>query len=281
MRNHPYMPPRNEAWVSRCCYRDMGTETYCRKNEADPIHKGYFLPSGTAGVVTCPFEPCGKTVTLRGSEPLLVEQHKINLLADVSIAGTPCPGSLMPHPLTPEAKAAMDEQKKDLLAFIKRVDQSKTTVPFSTGKMAGPSQNLHQPGRLGREPEPKAPEWHLGGRVDEEVIPQHQTVRGKVPPGILGQPVGRIIGVSVSDTVGTARKAMNEAEDAYQKLSDCLSKIQGARVKVIELLGEGNGETLTNWLTGLQQAGKAIGDSQVAIAAANEQGDRFISNLMF
>lgn len=281
MRNHPYKAPRNEAWVSRCAYHDEASGEYCRKAEEDSIHRGHFLPSGTAGVVTCPFRLCGKTVTVRDSTPFLVEQHKIAWLADPVIAGMPCPGSLMPHPITSEARTLLDHQEQDMQAHIWRSNQKENTLPgSSTGKMAGPSQNLHQPGRIGREPGPKAPEWHLGGRVDEDVIPHNETVRGKVPPGVLGAPVGRGLEMSISQGAGLARRSVVSADKAWQELADARALINESISGVVELLGDGEGQTLKDWLATLNGIVQAIEETKEKIAVANEYGNNFIAKLM-
>jgi hypothetical protein len=215
MRNHPYMPARTQAWLGRCCFRDPGSGDYCRQPETASIHTGYFLSPGTAGVVTCPFHPCGKSVTLRDSVPKLVERHTISSLVHPVIAGMPCPGSLMEWPVTPEARALLDEQERDLIRQVRNAE-NQGSEPSGDGKMAGPSQNLHQPGRIGREPGPKAPEWHLGGRVDEEVIPADQTKVGKIPSDTEGHQLGG--NVSITETANRAQAAIRATQDATAAL---------------------------------------------------------------
>lgn len=277
MKNHPYMPPRNKAWQGRCCYRDPESGDYCRGLETSPIHTGDFLSPGTAGVVTCPFRPCGKAVTLRDSAPVsLIEQHTISALAHPVIAGMPCPASLMEYPLTLAARVLLDQQERDMEDHIRRSGQGPKDPP-SDGKMAGPSQNLRNPGRIGREPESKAPEWHLGGRVDEDVIPANEVKVGKIPSTTEGHQLGG--NVSISETAARAQAAIKATEDAVLSLRNAEAQISGARGIVQELMGDGQGETLLNWMAMLNQMHSTIIIAKNTEPVASEFGRRFIANL--
>lgn len=271
------MPPRNKAWQGRCCYRDPGSGDYCRGVETNPIHTGDFLSPGTAGVVTCPFRPCGKAVTLRDSAPMpLIEQHNISNLAHPVIAGMPCPASLMSWPITLAARVLLDQQERDMEDHIRRSGQGPKDPP-GDGKMAGPSQNLHHPGRIGREPEPQAPEWHLGGRVDEDVIPAEDVKVGKVPPDTEGHNLGG--NVSITETANRAQAAIRATEDATAALKTAEDEIMKARGIVQELMGDGQGETLLNWMAMLNQMHSTVIISKNTEPVASEFGRRFIANL--
>jgi hypothetical protein len=283
LKSHRYHPARNKAWGDRCAYQERVDTPFCRALPGSQIHKGDFLPVGSAGVVRCPFDPCGKTVTVRSTQPRpTIEQHEIAEWAGAP-AGMNCPASLMSHPLTPDEERALYEQSQSLAEQIGR-DMAREHNDQRYYPLVSPlaeSQTLRNQGRMGREPEPDSEDWVLGGRADEDVFPAQETVTGVVPAGVGQYPMGRGSGMpTIQESADMARVAIDKGEEALtylKRVNDLLA--EGRRI-VSELQGDSTASTLMDWMTMLNQAHETTIIAKNTVPLASEYGNRFINNLL-
>ena len=282
MRSHTFQVAFNPAWMKTglCAARPEGPGTDpCRLPQDHEVHKGSHLhPVGTIGIENCPFEPCGRAVSIRDTKPQgTIEQHNLPGWSIRTSYDGPCPASLMPFPLTANAQQILIDQARDLEEMEAR-DDLRTADPSNVVELRPKpvSTNLRQPGRMGREPENDSPAWGLGGREDEDVVPQGEVVKGKIPTTTQGVSLGGhgMIGTNA----GITRQALNKTDDAISKLADAKSIFHAIQDDISEL---GETETTKSWMAMLRNIDKLLEDAQHAALASKEHGEAFLNKLMY
>lgn len=260
-----------------CGYRVAEAGQHCRQPRQHEIHSIGRKPFGAGPTITCPFGPHGGTVYVRGVEPhALIEMHDMGYYnTDIQ-----CPASLMHWPLGDAERSALAQQAVDLVRQFRR-DIEEQAVEGDKRPIPGPrSQTLRHKGRIGREPENDSADWALGGRQDEDVPRQEDEVRGVVPHHVQGQEVGRG-SMSISAAVLGARRAIEHTSEVTRTLQEMRAKLYTAKGEIAVLLGDGNGETLNNWMASLNAEVDMIDRAMAQANVSNEYGEQFINNISF
>jgi hypothetical protein len=236
------------------------------------------VPSAIARV-TCPFPPCGGWPHILPYQPhALIESHQMFNYINGSPEGTSCPASLMRWPLTATGMRVLDEQEKAWEPHIEAW-RGPEHPRWATGDPAPlpPSQSLRGPHRMGREPPNGSKAWVLGGRKDEDVIPQEEERRGTVPQGVVGESIGGT--GMLSELAGLINAAGANGSEARAAIGGAIEALERAKGAISEALGSGSSDTLNDYLTFLNRAITECQDVQGQIDAGHDKGQEYIGRL--
>jgi hypothetical protein len=140
------------------------------------------------------------------------------------------------------------------------------------------SRSLRQPQRLGREPEPNAPEWYLGGRESEELVPSDPSTNP--PPASGGYSLGRGSSVpSIDEVAGMVQAAKLAAGEAHTAAEQAEVRLNEAFRAISEVAGDTGSATFQEIR---ELYSKAQGDAQNIqglISFAAEKIDGYIARL--
>lgn len=231
----------------------------------------------------CPFGPCGEMPQVLPYQPHpLIEPHMMFNFMNGSPNGTPCPASLMRWPLTSTARKVLQEQEEVWRPHVEAYDDPSHPA---WREMKGPnveksplpeSQPLRQPGRIGREPNPRSSAWALGGRQDEDVISSGEEKRGVIPPYADAYGMGRSMISELAGYINAAGAAGAEARNALDQAIEALGRARGA---IAQAVGEASSESLNDYLAFLGRAITECQDAQAQIDAGQDKGQEFIGRL--
>jgi len=212
-----------------------------------------------------------------GPDRGLIRLHDI---VSVFLKGT-CPASLMYFPLDSASYLYLSETKynSDMakIEIAKRYQEAHTEKPFPPQNK---SQNLRQPGRMGREPPDDAPEWVLGGREDEDVRSEREDVVGPVPASTAGFSLGRSSGMaSITELAGMANAAGVSGNEAHAALNSAIDALDEATRIYMAILGDADSGRIRDAITHIRNAKSKCIEAKGAIENAAEEGSQFVQNL--
>lgn len=271
MKPHVYIPGDEKL----CGWRAAEFGEWCRQPKDHEIHRWGHKKFGQGAAITCPFGPHGGTVHVRGEGAnTLIERHDMGF--DLLHPEMMCPASWMHWPLGDAEKSALAQQAKDMAAQFRR-DIEEDAETWEVAQPIAESQFIKHQGRMGREPEPTSDDWALGGREDEDVPHHDDVVAGVVPSDVHGEQIGR--NGMIDSGVVTSRFTVERTEAVITGLNEVQATLQACSRSVAELLGDGNGETLTNWLNTLRAMIEDIDPVIRKAHQANAYGNQFIKNI--
>jgi hypothetical protein len=177
------------------------------------------------------------------------------------------------------------------------IEQAKAQYRADKYKTKGEpeSRTLRQPSRIGREPDPDAEDWQLGGREDEDSghVQEYAVKPPKVPAGVVGQEIGRHV-TSIDELIGMTQEAAlkgGEARAALLDASNQMSVAQGSIEQAIDVIAQIQGQA-TSALIESYRAIFAQVQTDIAslieqnesiieaIGAGQEKGEEFIGRLL-
>jgi hypothetical protein len=156
------------------------------------------------------------------------------------------------------------------------------------------SQSLRGIHRLGREPEPTAEDWALGGREDEDsgkLAPSDNPPR--VPSRIAGQQMGRNA-VSISELIAMNQsaalmsgEAIGAIQEAQNTLAAACGKLSETMNELAAMQGQSTSQLLTEYYHLMQTAERDVQSCREQlenvkgqIAAGQEKGEEFVTRLL-
>jgi hypothetical protein len=228
-------------------------------------------------MIKCVFSLCKAEYSVTPSLPdMLIPTHPLK--GPSWAPSMTCPASLMVYPLSDEAKQRLVNIWGELRLARHKEKKARENKP-SNGDGAGKSQPLN--GDHDRNaPGNHSTEWHLGGRADEDIIPD-ATKYTRPPLGVLGQPLGRAeqAMASMSDILAQVASAINASEVSMAGMDGVKVEIQRARAGVAELMGESQSGTLQDWMAHLNTARDAVDSIQHSLMMGKELGETFARNI--
>lgn len=253
----------------------------------------------------CPYRWCSATIEIvpvpgypgtGESQGELIKAHPIQ---SGVLTGT-CPASNLRVPLEDRAAENLRQQERnDGRRIPKLVVDS---VPEKPNRYRLPwvaqgppeSQSLRGDDRSGREPGPTADDWSLGGRDDEDSGKTAPPIKPpRIPPGILGQEVGRHV-VSIDELIGLIKASAIKSGEALSTVQDCENQLALAGAALEEAKGmiagameQHRSQTLSDEMGLLERAQEKV-SSMVAqcerikgeISHAHELGEQYIGVLL-
>ena len=229
--------------------------------------------------VQCPFALCRQYVEVLPTKPNpMVEQHD---MPDVGIGIVrPCPASLMRYPPRASEIRALVEQAESLgprtrMAYEQGVQHRIKEL----GKKYTPaeSQSLRQPGRLGREPEPKSPDWYLGGRESEELTPVPTPKNTENPPGYaLGRDPKM---ASITELANLVNAAGGAGAEAIAALNTAKESLQRAQAACTQLLDQSSSISIESMRGLFGNAVTSCDEGITIINQAADIGQNYVANL--
>lgn len=210
------------------------------------------------------------------------------------ILRTTCPASNMRYPFDGHVITMLERQARLDSRTIQTALADEERDQANRPQRDGPGQSTNHrgltPHRMGREPELDSPDWHLGGREDEEIIPEN-TNPPVIPSHVYGKRLGTMTTINevqailneANVNVGEAMGAANQAHDSLTAAREAITHAAGL---IGGLLGSSSGSTLSDSLAGLQGAADSmshalstIADAQGALASAEENNTTYSAML--
>jgi hypothetical protein len=251
------------------------------------------------GRMGCPYYWCSAIVTtgsvIESNDHLTTRQIiKLHEIRHPALTGT-CPASLMDYPLTDHAHELLEEMRRNDDERVRVWSDQSAERRYQPRSRSQPdSQSLRGPHRLGREPVTGDDEedWVLGGRQDEDIIPQGQDRRGVVPPTVHGEQLGRGTGMaSIEEIIGMMHaaaahvgEAIAAAQDAENQLQVAVASLEETAGIVAQVRGTVQSGLLNSYVHGLndgsekvQVAATNIRESRQSLEGALEAGEQFIN----
>jgi hypothetical protein len=221
----------------------------------------------------------------------------------------PCPASLMYFPFDIKTYTYLMETRYNQdLARINTERIAQELHGEGSGSRSGSSQSLRQPGRMGREPGLDSPDWVLGGRADEDVVPVEEEVHPPISEGVSGHSMGGTGMASLTELAAMINGAGVAGNEAYASVELAKNNIQAANIALLGamerlddavrtyagvLAESGSSGRVAAALGATQRARNACeavqatlqgqlhscDEAQSAINDAGEQGNAFVANL--
>jgi hypothetical protein len=230
--------------------------------------------------VKCPFLGCGAGVGVMQTKPdPLLSLHN---LADYNgrASGVTCPASLMKWPLGKAETDALDEQQKTMDSPMSVLYLTQKVMALQQRKTT-PDCNCSEPlaGRL-TDPAPDSPNWHLGGREDEDIIPESEENSGIVPVGVYGSPIGRGSGMaSIIEVQAMLNASTIAGAEALEALSQAKDSVDRARAAIQEVLSTSMSHSLSAALSNYGITLDRIGDAIVTVYEGGQNTERYMQVL--
>lgn len=224
--------------------------------------------------VTCPFRLCGANPRiLTGGTPdsTITEKHQ---LPPIHGPAATCPGSLQRWPFDAGLGARMRELEK---AYPSHVPDPQTGhyEPKFTGPVA--REPFPVTGRGKPKLGPNDPAWQRGGRKDEDVTSSTDDVRGPIPAGVSGQPMGRAGMATANELAAMVNAAGAQGAEAHQLIASAKDALGRACGIYMEVSTES--ETMRSAVTALNEAVEKLSEAQGAIDTAAEYGETYNARL--
>lgn len=241
-------------------------------------------------MIRCPFGMCSAVVDLIPTLPRdTIKTHELKGPPRLPVVN--CPASLMGLPMTDAEHEALIEQYRDLAAQVARDAAPPVRTP---AQQKGVDNLLNLVDHLGgdqeqidekikkayyRGPEPGDPAWQVGGRADEDVVPQGEVRTGIIPLGVRGQSIGRGSDMSMAEMIGAIRSGVNATEVAIASCGGVRHEVERARDIVGSVLGDSQSESLENMMANFNQVLEDIREVESALAQAKEQGENYMQRM--
>lgn len=225
--------------------------------------------------VTCPFRLCGAFPrVINGGTPdsRIIERHTLPPLYRGAGVGD-CPGSLQRYPITDRTRSVLAELEKAYPEHRGDPATGRIDPPFTGPRMTQP---FPVTGRGKPKMSPKDPGWQVGGRQDEDVRPQTEDVRGRIPPTTEGYSMGRTV-ATANELVGMIHAA--GAQGAEAAASIYAAKEACARATGLYAEVSSDSPTMQSAIGAMNQAVEKLSQAIHAINVAAEHGNTYAQRL--